>query len=264
MFRRITSSPRLALSGLLFLLGVVIVAVAATACGGGSGSPLVRPNGGSGQWDVSNARRQAHSALISNSDMPGSGWQYRDDVPTDVPNFLEMPLPKIVACDALVPLQKEIEANAKGQANRMIRQRSDTEATVPATVTAEIQVFESADYVSALLTKERAALQDGTLQQCLERYVHEDLDSAFSTVAVDFNAPMLGRAPEGAIAYGYDATFVEYESVQPIHAEFYFWQKGNAVLQIEVEGDKDRVTADIVNAALQKSESRAAQAVDGG
>jgi hypothetical protein len=255
MTRLIRHSPRNASLTLLARLVGMGAIVFVLGCGGGG-------NGGSTQVDVpaAGASALAHYALIQPADLPAADWTVTND------DFSQSNLPT-PECAKMNALHDATQQALLGRANR--RFSSSTKTTLPLVVSQSVQILKGRSDAVAQLEKERSLLKDGNLTSCLEAFVRSLY--GFNLISVNVQPTLLGTAPAGGIAYGFDAD-VAIPTQNPllptsppitVHAEYYVWINGKALIQANVSGPQDAVTRDLVNTALQRIQSATQRAFEG-
>lgn len=243
-----TGSPAAPKRNLGLLLGVGAVVVIAAAAGYWF---FVRGSGGGNKFDPVKASDYAHGAMISTADFPGSGWGITsvDDFSTDDPaNDPAFAGPSCSAVKAqMVIFRNSMNASQSGKAKTEYSQDS---SDVSATINVSIQ--KDTKNTSSDLSKYQQTMQHGEMAKCLESVM---TTSGADTARATKGTP-LTSAPKGGVATAYDLNFSVQGQSLTMRIEDYAWSYSNAMVNVSVSGSKDKLTSDIVNAAVSKTQAQ--------
>jgi hypothetical protein len=222
----------------------VLACLFAAACSGGSSEKLVDP---------SQADALSHQALLTEQDLPGSGWSAsKNDVFDDAG-----PDAKTTACNDInsrksTAVAKELPQRS-GRAERELEQR--TEADIPPTVGSEVDIFKDTSAPADSLAAYQDAVKSSNFEACLKDALNASVNDP--TAKIDTKSvAALASAPSGGTAVAYEFSFAVQGQTFVLHYESYVWRSANVGVTLTVEGLKESVTADLVKAALDKQAAK--------
>jgi hypothetical protein len=232
---------------LTFVLGASALSLAllAIGCSGGGGDKLVDP---------ANADGLSHQALLVEKDLPGSGWIVtKSDVFDD-----SGPTSDTAACKDLGA--KQSAAKTKSDAARSGRAEKelshDAGGAIPTSVETQVDVFKDASTPADVLKLYQDAVKSSNFETCLK----DELGSTVGDgIKVDTKSvtPQTS-APNGGTATAYEFSFSVQGETFNLHYETYLWRSANVGVTVTVNGLKDDVTAELVKAAVTKTQSNVA------
>lgn len=213
---------------------------------------FVRGSGGGNKFDPARASEYAHGAMLSTADFPGTGWAITsvDDFSTDDPTG--------PAC-AAVTSQLAIFRNSRNlsSAGKASTEYSKDGTDVSASI--EVDIQKDTKNTSSDLSSYRQAIQHGDMPKCLEGYM---TSSGTDTAKIVKGSPTT-TAPQSGVATAYDLSFTVQGQSLTMRIEDYAWVYSNAIVHVSITGSKDQVTADIVNAAVSKTQAQLQKVASG-
>ena len=214
-------------------------ALVAAACGG--------DDGGGKLVDPAKADALSHQALLSEKDLPGTGWtvtksdQFNDSgIDSDT-----------AACKDIN--SREAVARSKSdaaRAGRAEKELSRDTASIPTGVASEVIVFKDASTPSDVLKLFQDAVKTTNFEACLKDVVGTSVGDGTKVDTTSVSAAT--SAPNGGTAVAYEFLFAVQGQNLALHFETYIWRTANVGVTVTVSGTKDDVTADLVKAAVSK------------
>ncbi len=236
--------------GLGLGLGAAAVLVVAAAAGYWF---LLRDSGGN-KFDPARASDFAHGAMIPTSDFPGTGWGITsvDDFSTDDPaNDPTFSGPSCSAVKAqMVIFRNALTASQAGKAKTEYSLDGSDGSDVSATINVSIQ--KDTKHTSSTLSSYQQSIQHGEMPKCLESVM---TSSGAETARATKTNPM-SSAPKGGVATAYDLAISAGGESLNMRVEDYAWVYSNAIVAVSITGAKDKLTADIVNAAVSRTQAK--------
>lgn len=230
------------LSVTLILAGLVL-----TSCGGGSGT-----DSRSTMIDPANADQVAHQALLAESDLPGTGWRVtKSDQFDSSSNDVNTPACKDINSQQQAAKSKADAARA-GRAEKELSR--ETSSPIPLAIETEVNIFKDTSTPADVLKLFTEATKSKDFGTCLQDSVNSsagqdtkmNMKSVNSTVA----------APTGGSAVAYDFSFSVQGQTFNMRFETYLWAYANSGVTVTVSGASEDVTADVVKAALDKTQGK--------
>jgi hypothetical protein len=271
----------------VFALATVTLAFALLACGGddddspgdggdatsAAGTGTAAPNatstapsgGAGGSVDTADGDRIAHEAMISETDLPGTGWTV---VATDEfgSSLLEVEeddeFRDIPACNSYVAriegAAQEAEAARAGRASKSF---SRTDSFFGSSVDVEVNVYDDPSVADNLINEAEGAFASTEFEECFQAVFSESSgeipeEVEFSLEVVD---PLRG-APNGGVAQAFNMELSSAGVSFSLHAELYAWSNGNATAFVSIFGDPESVTIELVDAAVGKTDEKLSDA----
>jgi len=233
-------------------LWIGLAAAAVVVAAGAGYWFFLRDSGGGNKFDPAKASEYAHGAMIPTGDLPGSDWAI-----TSVDDFTNSD-PTGPSC-AAVTTQLAVFRNSK---NASVAGKASTDygqGTSDVTVSIEVDIQKNTKSISSDLSSYRQAMQHNDMPKCLESFM---TTSGADTAKTTKGSPSTS-APKGGIATAYDLSFTVSGQAQTMRIEDYAWVYSNALVHVAVDGSKDKVTADIVNAAVAKTQAQLEKVASG-
>jgi len=251
-----TSRRRIRLvAGLIVPLAVVWLA----ACGGGNGGD------GGAALDPSKADQLAHVALISESDLPGSGWSV-----TATDEFADSELDfgneDSAACKSLNAKMSGVTPDVDaGRAGRAQTELAKEGVIAPTIVDVSVTIFRDTHVPEKALSAYKDALSSNDFAKCLS----DTIQDSFGTGPTGGSSPKLtvtefkpsASAPQGGSAKAFDMEVSAPGLTAKFRMEFYLWRFSNAGTTIFIFGSNEEVTRDLVKAAVDKTQQNLQSAV---
>jgi hypothetical protein len=232
-------------SRLFFLAaGATLAATLLVACGDDD-------DGGSVAYDPNKADAIAHAAMLAAADLPGSGWTISGqdefaDSDFDVPA-------NTTACMAIkdaVAKAPNSELNRVGRAQVTLSRSGSLFETG---VESQVSIYKDTSTPSAIFSAFKSALGGDNFENCMQDVVQQGAgDAKFETKSSTAQA----SAPNGGIAKAIDVKVTVAVVTVTVHFEFYVWQDSNAGVTVSLNGPKEDLTADVVKAALDKTQQK--------
>lgn len=212
---------------------------------------FVRDSGGGNKFDPAKASDFARGAMISTADLPGSGWAITsvDDFSTDDPaNDPAFAGPSCSAVKAqMVIFRNSLTASQSGKAKTEYGQDS---SDVTATINVSIQ--KDTKNTSGDVSKYAQSIQHGEMAKCLESVMTSSgMDTAKATKVTPAT-----NAPQNGVETAYELAVTAQGQAVTMRIEDYAWAYSNAIVNVSVSGSKDKVTPDIINAAVAKTQAQ--------
>lgn len=233
-------------------LWIGLAAAAVVVAAGAGYWFFLRDSGGGNKFDPARASEYAHGAMIPTGDLPGSDWAI-----TSVDDFTNSD-PTGPSC-AAVTTQLAVFRNSK---NASVAGKASTDygqGTSDVTVSIEVDIQKDTKSISSDLSSYRQAMQHNDMPKCLESFM---TTSGADTAKTTKGSPSTS-APKGGIATAYDLSFTIGGQAMTMRIEDYAWVDSNALIHVAVDGSKDKVTADIVNAAVAKTQAQLEKVASG-
>jgi hypothetical protein len=239
---------------LLPILTALFILVA--ACGGssssilGSSDPtavLLKP-----AFDVTNADAQAHTALIKASDLPGDWKVTEDDFSDDTARD------RLKDCAAAQTLAADEAKVRAGRGARLLSRAIQSKASLR--ISGLVEIYPTPDVAKQFFEKEKALETGAQGLSCYEAIFKAGAPSLKLTTRP---GTAIGTPAAGARTFAIDNEVDVTGGKQVVHLELHHWLQENAIISLVVSGDKDSLTKDVVNAALQKQRSAAEDAAAG-
>jgi hypothetical protein len=224
-----------------------VVALMGGACGGGDSG-----GGGSALVDPASADPLAHQALLAAADLPGSGWDVTksdqfDDSGTKTDT---------AACKDIDSRQQaaktKSDAGRAGRAEQELSRQGNS--PIPTSVETQVNVFKDTTTPSDVLKMFQDAVKSSNFETCLKDSINGSAGPGTSVQTKSASA--LASAPNGGTAAAYDFSFSVQGQTFAMHYETHLWRYLNTGITVTVSGSKDEVTADLVKAAVTKTESK--------
>ena len=231
---------------LAVVLAALPLVLLAAACGGrstASGEKLVDP---------AQADTLAHQALLSENDLPGTGWTVSK---TDKFNDAG-PGTNTSACKDIAA--RETASHAKSDPNRAGRAekeiQDDTEGPIPTAVESQVDVFKDAATPADSLKAFQDALKTSNFETCLKDTLNAGGSNTNTKIATK-SVAALTSAPAGGLTAAYDFTFTTEGQSFVLHYETYLFRYANLGVTVTIDGLKADVTADLAKAAITKMQA---------
>lgn len=219
------------------------------ACGGGDSTASLA-------FDPATADALAHGALLVAEDLPDDGWEAsREDSFTDS----DEPPAETEACRSLAEAQararKTTTEHRSGRAQRELSRTTD--GVFPIAVDLQVNIFNANDPVKDALDVARGYLTGETFRQCFADLI--GLNSAEGIEIAAKDAVPSQAVPGDGVARAIEVVITGDGESLEIRLESYIWRHGNAGITVNISGEKPNVTAELVRAALEKTEQRLAE-----
>ncbi len=221
------------------------------ACGGDD-------NGGSGGGDAvtidpNQAEAASHAALITEKDLPGSGWTVtkQDEFSDD-----DQPLADTATCKSLAAKQKAAREKAapgrKGRAE--VEYSHDNGDNFDTSVEVEVNVFGDTKVPAAAFASFKAEIDNGDFEKCLKDATQSGFGQAAAgvTVAAKSGARPGASAPGGGLAQAYEFVISAGGQSLDLRLEAYAWRFGNVGVTVTISGPNDLVPADLAKQVLSR------------
>ncbi len=229
---------------------LLVVALAAIACGGDDGEDAVT-------LDPARGDELAHAAIIEPGDLPGTGWTVTetDQFDDNLTGFGDT-----AACKALAAKldqgKAERESGRTGRAQTQISQQGSDVGAPPTDVSVEINVFKDAKIPADAMETFRDAL-GGDFEKCLDEGLRASLtESGVEGVEVKISTPNpAASAPEEGLGKAFDVEINAGGLSFKLRFEAYLWRFGNVGVSVFMSGPAEAVNADLVKAAVDKTKA---------
>ena len=238
------------------LMLATLALVLAVACGGSDkdgGGVLSGGNSGA-NWDVSKAEDLSHAALLVATDLGSTGWRADDD------DFDDDPL-VAPACADFESFKKDGKAAAVARAKRSLENAGASANDFGTEVESTIQIVKDAKTAADLLKRYQGVVNSDKFVPCFEASIKEDT-SKDAKVVIKKLTPT-GSAPSGGTSTALDVDVSLGRDQLLARTENYVWQKGNAVIQLNITATKDSFNADLIKTAISKQDQAANDALKG-
>ena len=224
------------------MAGLLVAALLALGCGSSSKGPLLDPR---------QADAQTHAALISEADLPGTGWNVTQNDRFNDPRAFDL-IPG-AACNDLKALVSDSEKGRAGRAERAFEKPSPPflSGTI---VRIEVAAYENAAGLNGLMDRLKQQVSAGSYLDCQAEAFKVTLGSR-KLVSVTFPSGAV-KAPHDGVSISWDRQF-EALNGPPItrHEESFVWVESNVVVTADVDAPKEAFSADLVKAVIQKTQS---------
>jgi hypothetical protein len=239
--------------------GSTAVAGTSTAAGG-TGTPAAADGGNT---DTSRADEIAHAALITEQDLPGTGWTVHstDEFGSSVLGIEEEGSPEV--CSAYNErIRNAAQQSEAARIGRAAKSFSASDASfAPPSVDIEINVYEDDDIPADLISEAKSALDSDDFQTCFEELIKGDEGDIPEDVTYEFESvDPHTDAPHDGVAEAYNIKFSFAGIETSFHAELYAWADGNATAFVSLFGEPDSITAELAEAAVGKTADKLSDA----
>ncbi len=236
-------------SGAGLLIAAFALPLLIAACGGGKKLT----------FDPAKADTLAHAALISESDLPGSGWkvtetdQFSDGTPftSDTSS---------AACKSLdqafSSVKSQSEAGRAGRAEKAFEQQG---GLIPTIVQVQVTIFKDTKVPSSALDTFKQALNGNDFTSCLTDTMKQgfgkDAPSAGNLNLSVNPGTAAASAPLSGVAKAFDVSLAATGLSVNMHLEAYLWRDGNAGITVFLFGSKDALTSSLVKTVVDKMQA---------
>ena len=204
--------------------------------------------------DPAKADALAHAAILSDTDLPGKGWEA-----TKTDEFSDdETIGDTAACKSIeAKLTKQKAANRAARAGRAEKEytRSNGEADLDTSVEVEVNVFKDTATPAQALNAFRDALASGDFGKCLEDLFKEGAGgpTAQGVSITVKQGKARTAAPAGGAAQAYDFAIAVPGFKADMHYESYLWRYGNAGTTVTISGPATALTPELAKAALDRT-----------
>lgn len=208
----------------------------------------------------------AKAALIAASDLPGQGWSQtgEDDYESsifdteDPSDFGTSP-----GCQAagqkVTDTVKAHEADITGRAARDFDQTAGA-AFFGSNATVNITVYKNQNAADDIVKTAKSVFESTTFLDCFKEIFTEDAtDLSGGDVKIAAVAPGT-KAPANGVNQAFTLTLGSAGITFDLRIELYVWRDKEALAVVSVLGTKDAITADLVAAAVNKTQTKLAAA----
>ncbi len=273
----------------LLLLGVLLLALGLVACGGDdedsgdsgttsstgttaaapAGSSIAGASGTSASGASSNVGTDqgnsiAHAAMISEQDLPGTGWTVvtTDEFGGSLLDADQSELATTKACESYVQrVTKAAEKANQSRIGRASKSFQKTGALLGATVDVEVTVYKESKTAGELISEAKGAFSSNDFESCFREIVKGSEGEIPAELQLDIkSAKAAAQAPHSGIAQAYDLEFASAGIKLSLHTEVYAWADGNATAFVTIFGTPDTISADVVKAAVSKTDDKLSKA----
>lgn len=237
---------------------------ATRATGTSAAGTSTATSGGSSSTDTAKGDSTAHAALITEQDLPGTGWTV---LSTDefAGSFLDVEDPELVqakACDSYV--KKVTDAAKKADASRIGRASKSfqkTDALLGASIDIEVAVYKESKVASDLIADAKGAFNSREFEDCFREIIKGSGGEIPADLQFDLKSvkPMTD-APHNGVAQAFDLEMSSAGVKFMLHTEVYAWADKNAIASVTVFGTSDSLNADLVKAAVSKTADKVSKA----
>jgi hypothetical protein len=236
-----------------FVAGLVFIGIAAI---------IVLARSSSGSFDTKQADRVARIALLSDQELPGTGWE--EGATGSGEAGLLNDLASNPACAAMNAQLSAVDAAFRqgraGRAQRLITKDPTAQAMAPTRVEVQTQVYRDAGRLTEALQAQEEFLDGDGFRECLDRGLLGGLRSSDLMPKVTVRPVAASAyAPHSGIARAYNVDFSltvipGSEITGTFHIEVYSWQYSNARAEVVLFGAKDEVTPHLVQTAVYRTQ----------
>ena len=238
---------------------VALIGAGAAACGGDDKKADSTSTSAASTTAVSisgvpdaRAEAVAHSALLTDKDLDGKGWDA-----TEFDKFDDnAPTPPGAACAAIAKARAAVKAQeAAGRSARAKVQYSrDSTAGIPTEVEHSVNVFKDLAALEASWSALKVATGGTNVQDCFTEALTEQTKGTGATVTAT-KATLLGTPPAGGFGVAADVKVVIKTETLNLHLETHYWRTANVGSSLTFTGSKGDVTATLVTGALRAAEA---------
>lgn len=238
--------------------GGAATASATTAASGGSNS------GGGATVGTEKGNQIANASMLVVGDLPGSGWVVTatDDFEGSLLDGADTELGDTPACGAYVKKVTDAAKKAReARVGRAARTFDQPNSVFGSSVDVEVAVYKDSKTASTLISEAKGAFSSADFENCFREVIKGSGGEIPSDVKFELKAGKpLTSVPNSGIAQAYDITLSSAGVSFSMHAELYAWANKNATAFVTIFGSPDEVKADLVKAAVSKTEEKLSKA----
>jgi len=221
------------------LLASTTAGVLILACGGDSGT----------RFDPQRADELTQAALISGTDLPGSGWRIRDD---DVFQDAAPDQAADAACHDLRNVLTEAREGVAAHAQRVLERPTFT-TLIGVVVMVEVTAYDDSDGLAKLVRRYRKLASDGSLAECASKLSERTLSVRPRKASAS--------SPHGGVVFADTRRFTALSGPPLTRVdERYLWVDGNVMVLVTISAPEQRFTSDVVKAALEGTDAAVTRA----
>ncbi|MEX2228113.1 MAG: zinc ribbon domain-containing protein [Dehalococcoidia bacterium] len=231
--------------GVAIAVGVVgMVAIAA-----GAGAYAVAQSRERGPaFDPREGARLAEAGLIDTADLPGVGWTIvpDEDDGSSTPEGASAECAAFFAETEAFPDQ--FDAALAGRATRDFERSESGGPSSPTSVGVDVRVLHDTAVLRGAVDRFRALFERSEAVPCLEQtFAQPGLTIAVERVAAS------SAVPQGGAALAYDIAFTLPEQLVVFRVEAYVWTLGNAIVELDVSGERGSTTSEAARTAVVRT-----------
>jgi hypothetical protein len=207
-------------------------------------------------YDPAKADQIAHSAILVETDLPGTGWKViGTDAFSDGDEFGDDNAS--AACKAINETVREAsdasEAVRAGRAQKEFEREGDL---FESNVEVEVNIFENAKTPENSLKVFKDALESDDFETCFKDLIGEGA-SGIPGVKIEAKAVTpLSPTPNGGAARALEVQIKAVAVTAVVHLEYHIWRDGNAGITLSLNGPKADITAAAVRQVLEKTQTK--------
>lgn len=241
---------------------------AATSTGGGAAATATSASGGNSTSGTPVATEKgtqiANAAMLVVADLPGTTWRQTatDEFGGSLLDTQDSDLEQTPACNAYVKkitdAAKKAQESLIGRASRSFQQEGDLFGV---SIDAEVGVYKDSKVATALISEAKGAFGSKDFENCFREVIKGNEGEIPDEVKFDLKAGKAATsAPHGGVAQAFDISLSSAGVNFTLHAELYAWADKNATALITVFGSPEEIKAEVVKAAVEKTDQKLSKA----
>jgi hypothetical protein len=237
--------------------GSTATAAATTATGGSS-------SGGGATVGTEKGNQIANDAMLVVADLPGSGWAMTATDQFDG-SLLDAEDSELTDTPACAPYVKKITNAAKAaeaaRVGRAARGFQQPNSLFGMSLDVEVAVFKDSKTPSTLISEAKGAFGSADFENCFREILKGSEGDIPEDVKFELKSSKpLASVPNNGVAQAFDVTLSSAGVSFQLHAELYAWANKNATAFVTIFGSPEEVKADVVKAAVSKTEEKLSKA----
>ncbi len=237
---------------------------AATSTTPAASATTTASSGGGGGESTEEGDAVAHAAMISEADLPGTGWTVlsTDEFGGSLLDVGDDSLGDTPACTAYYGrVESAAVAAEEARIGRAAKSFSKTADLLGTSVDIEVAVYDDADAAGDLIAEAKGAFESSEFEDCFREVISESGGEIPEEVEFEITtSDARVEAPHDGIAQAFDVKLNAAGMSFGLHAELYAWADREATAFVSVFGDPEELTIELVEAAVEKTEQKLSDA----
>lgn len=205
----------------------------------------------------------ANAAMLVVADLPGTGWSVTatDDFEGSLLDAEDNELTNIPACSGYV--KKVTDAAKKAREARVGRasRNFDQQGVFGTSIDVEVAVYKDSKTPSTLISEAKGAFGSTDFENCFREVIKGSGGEIPAEAKFELKTGKpLASVPHSGVAQAYDITLSLAGVSFSMHTELYAWADKNATAFVTIIGSPDEIKADVVKAAVTKTDEKLTKA----